>query len=140
MGQTILTVEGVETTVPSVYSVQISETSHIDLDDPSLVDQFPERYLWRFLNHHCQPNAALQGRVLVAIHHIHAGDEVTFNYNSNEYDMASPFECWCDAHGRSAAREVRGYRYLSETERSRLAPYAAAHVKVLAEREGLGDP
>jgi len=131
-GQAVLTVEGRETVTPSMYSVQISSTLHVDLDDPTLVDRYPERYLWRFLNHHCRPNATLSGRTLVAINHIKAGDEVTFNYNANEYDMACPFDCWCDAHGVEAKREVRGYKHLSETERSLISAFAAPHVKALA--------
>ncbi len=134
-GQTVLVVEGRETDIPSMYSVQISEDRHVDLDDPALVDQYPERYLWRFLNHHCRPNATLVGRSLVAIAHINEGDDVTFNYNSNEYDMACPFECWCDAHGADVSRQVHGYKYLSETERSLIANFAAPHVKALASQE-----
>ncbi len=134
-GQPILEVEGVETTTPSVYSVQITETTHIDLDDPSMVDSHPERYLWRFLNHHCKPNSYLRGRTLVAIKQINIGDEVTFNYNANEYDMASPFQCWCDTGGQAVNCTVRGYRYLNEIERGQLAAYAAPHVKRLAEQD-----
>lgn len=133
-GQTILMIEGAETKTPSIFSVQIDDDTHIDLDDPALVETYPERYLWRFLNHHCRPNAYLRGRQLVAREHINIGDEVTFNYNSNEYDMANPFECLCSAHGAAAPRMIRGYRYLSETERNAIEPLAAPHVKRLAER------
>lgn len=134
-GQSILTIEGQVTDKPTMYSVQISETMHIDLDDAKLVAKYPKRYLWRFLNHHCQPNSVLKGRDLAAVADIKAGDEVTFNYNANEYQMAAPFRCWCDAHDNRTVRLVRGYRYLSAAERRQLAGLVSPHVLRQAQRE-----
>ena len=134
-GQSILTIEGQVTGKPTMYSVQISETTHIDLDDAKLVDKYPERYLWRFLNHHCQPNSVLKGRDLAAVANIKAGEEVTFNYNANEYKIAAPFRCWCDAHDKTMVRLVRGYKYLSAAERRQLADLVSPHVLRQAQRE-----
>ena len=57
------------------------------------------------------------------------GEEITFNYNTTEYDMASPFECW------ETGSMVRGYAHLSAAERAAIAKYAAPHVLRLAEQE-----
>ena len=130
-GDVILTVEGRETQVASKYSVQIAEGLHIDVDRPEMVEQHPERYLWRFLNHKCQPNAWLNGRHLHAIGSIEPGEEVTFNYNANEYEMASPFACWCDGHETDGIEQIRGFKYLSERQRSRLEPYLSDHIRKL---------
>jgi hypothetical protein len=130
-GDIILTVEGRETDVASKYSVQISDTLHIDVDRPELVEQHPERYLWRFLNHQCEPNAYLKGRELHAISNIKNGEEITFNYNANEYEMASPFACWCDAHADKGIAQVRGFKYLDKEQRNRLAPYLSDHIRKL---------
>jgi len=35
---------------------------------------------------------------LVALRNIKSGDEITFNYESNEEELAVPFKC--DCHGR----------------------------------------
>ncbi|MEE2757914.1 MAG: SET domain-containing protein [Myxococcota bacterium] len=134
-GRNILTIEGQVTQQPTMYSVQISEHEHIDLDDPFQVEQHPERYMWRFLNHHCRPNSVLEGRELRAIKTINAGDEVTFNYNANEYEMASPFSCWCESTDKAARCTVRGYKYLSSAERRQLDGLVSPHVLTLANLE-----
>ena len=77
--ETILFIDGRLTNRPSRYSVQIPETEHIDLDEQALIDETPSRYIWRYLNHHCQPNARLDGRYQRANRNIRAGDEVTYN-------------------------------------------------------------
>ena len=130
-GEVVLTIEGRETLVASKYSVQISETGHIDIDDPGMIEQYPERYLWRFLNHQCEPNAYLNGRELHAIDEIKEGDEVTFNYNANEYEMASPFVCWCDAHSATGVEQIRGFKFLNPDQRARLQPYLSSHIRKL---------
>ena len=130
--ETILFIDGRLTDRPSRYSVQISETEHIDLDEQALIDATPSRYLWRYLNHHCQPNARLDGRYLRANKNINVGDEVTFNYNTNEYEMASPFPCWCHAEDDGKARVIAGYKHLDLNERAALTGLVAKHVLKLA--------
>ena len=85
--------------------------------DPDGLTVDAEGCVWQFLNPACRPNAAVMGRRLVAIREIAAGEEVTFNYNCNEYDMESPFRCRC---GDCEGVRVRGYRYLSAADRERL--------------------
>lgn len=124
-GELILTIEGREVDRPDRYTVQVGDGVHITPGDD--VDAHPERYPWRFLNHHCRPNARVRGRELVALRSIAPGDEITFDYNTTELEMACPFECWCDAvEGR---HEIRGFKYLSPAERERLAPHLAAHLR-----------
>jgi hypothetical protein len=134
-GAPVIEINGFMTDTPSRFSVQIGANRHIDLDDPALVDANPERYLWRFLNHRCEPNAFIRGRELIALETIAEGDEVTFNYNANEYEMATPFECWCAAHRGEAGVMIRGYKFLSETERFALRSVAAEHVVSRAQSE-----
>ena len=131
-GDEILKIEGRETKVPSKYSVQIGVDFHIDIDSPECVEQNPERYLWRFLNHKCRPNAYLKAGFLFATESIEVGQEITFNYNANEYEMSCPFECWCDGHNGSASVEIRGYKFLDARGRAQLEPFLAEHLRGLA--------
>ncbi len=117
-GTVLLQLNGKLAARPNRYSVQVGRGKHLMPDGESCV--------WQFLNHSCQPNAAVMGRRLVAIREIAAGDEVTFNYNCNEYDMDSPFRCRC---GHCDGVLVRGFRYLNAADRERLGPYVAAHVR-----------
>jgi len=44
-----------------------------------------------YINHSFDPTTTINGRFVVAIKNINKGDEITFNYNENEINMASPF-------------------------------------------------
>ena len=45
-----------------------------------------------FINHSFQPNVSIQGNLIIAIKNINIQDEITFNYNESEINMACPFE------------------------------------------------
>jgi hypothetical protein len=105
-GSVILRLEGEIRATPNRYSVQISANQH--LYPPDSFDELDRRYAWRFLNHSCVPNAAFEGKNLVALKRIRAGDEVTFNYNATEAEVSSPFHCRC---GHCDGGLVRGYKH-----------------------------
>jgi SET domain-containing protein len=44
-----------------------------------------------FINHSFQPNIRIDNVNVVALQDIQEDDELTFNYNENEINMASPF-------------------------------------------------
>jgi hypothetical protein len=44
-----------------------------------------------YMNHSPRPNIRVDGTHLVAIRQIYAGDELVFNYNETEVNMACPF-------------------------------------------------
>lgn len=116
-GEVLMVIKGKVAERPDRYSIQVGVNKHLMPDGEGCV--------WMFLNHSCKPNAVLMGRKLVAIRAIAAGEEITFNYNCNEYAMDSPFRCRC---GHCGGAQIRGYRYLSAAEREKLGPYVAAHV------------
>ena len=122
-GDYILAVEGRPTSVPSKYSVQVGVDEHIDIDAPEEVERFPERYLWRFLNHSPSPNGVLRGRLLYALEDISSGSEITFNYNANEFDMAEPFTCW------QTGEKVAGFKHLSDEQREKLRDCVSDHLR-----------
>ena len=134
-GDTILQIDGVVQTTPSRYSVQVGADEHIERPAEVTQDEEEQRYQWRFLNHSCEPNAMLIDRELRALRPIRRGEEITFDYLTNEFDMATPFRCGCGSE--QCMGEIRGFRHLGKTLRKRLAPRAAPHVIELAKRHGL---
>lgn len=133
-GEVVLVVRGVRTERPSRYSIQVGEHEHVDL--PADVD--PARsavdHPWQFLNHSCAPNARLVGRTVVAARPIAAGDEITFDYNTTEYDMASPFDCRCGASG-CHGRRIAGFRHLAPDARRALLPFLTDALRARLARE-----
>jgi SET domain len=124
-GERIFRIEGERTSVPTRYSVQLDETTHIDLGERSL-EEFLDRYFWRFMNHHCEPSTFLRGDEVYAARDIARGDDLTFNYNTTEYAMAEPFDCHCgSAHCQGT---VRGFRWLPAAEQEALRPWLAPYL------------
>lgn len=116
-GETILHIEGTFTDHPSKYSIQISKNKHLlpyssDPDDPLSH--------WRFLNHSCDPNSFVDliKMDVVALRTINKEEEVRFNYNLTEYDLATPFVCNCGE--KNCLGEIKGFRYLSEQQLAQL--------------------
>lgn len=123
----IFTIEGRESRTPTRYSVQVAGDLHIDSDDlPPGLERARHRY-WMYLNHHCQPSAWVRGREVVALRDIAPGEGVTFDYNTTEGSMASPFACHCGA--AECLGEIRGANHLSPAERARVAPYLADYLR-----------
>ncbi len=120
-GDTVFRLEGSIVDTPSKYTLQIGRDEHLAPPEDSTIPP------WRFVNHDCAPNVWIRDRQMVALRPIEEGEEITFDYNSTEYDMADPFECWCAQ--REAAHAIRGFKHLSESEQERLrdilAPYLA---------------
>lgn len=124
----VVLVKGRSTTIPTRYTLQVGPDEHIDANPlPGTVGGYPE---WRFLNHACEPNTMLRGRVLVARRPIEDGEELTFDYESTEWDMATPFACECGS--ARCRRRIRGYRHLEVEQRQALGAMTAPHLVQLA--------
>ncbi len=133
-GNRLFRMEGQLTSRPSRYSVQIGENQHIDLGSGHSLEEILDRYFWRFMNHSCDPNAVVRGREVLARRDIEVWEDVTFNYNTTEYDMAEPFECRC---GSPICRgRIQGFRHLSEADRRCLEPLLAPHLSVYRRAAG----
>ncbi len=126
-GETILEPRGVPVAVPTRHSLQVGVATHLEAPPGLPFATLARDYPWRFLNHSCAPNAAFDGRVFVALRRIAAGEEVTFDYDTTEDEISTPFDCRC---GSVACRGsgVRGFRFLDEEARRRLAPILAPHL------------
>jgi len=125
-GEWLLTIEGELVSAPCRYSVQVGPDEHIAPPAALIRPDGNDAYLWRFLNHSCNPNAIIVRRVLIAIRAIAAGEEITFDYNTNEYAMASPFNCRC---GHCGGVEIRGFHYLTPAEKKMRQHRLADHLR-----------
>jgi hypothetical protein len=65
---------------PTQKSIHIGDNMH-------LVDEFGQ-----YINHSFDPNVRIEGNKLIAIKDIDIYDEITYNYNDSELEMACPFE------------------------------------------------
>jgi len=109
IGDHILVVDGEIASAPSRFSVQIGPDLHVEVPAEVKINKSLDCYRWRFLNHSCEPNAEFVERDLVALREIKASEQITFDYNTTEYDLASPFECQCGSD--RCCGVVRGYRW-----------------------------
>ena len=111
MGTNILRFIGDIRATPGRYLVQIGSREHLHPPD-SLADEPHEqrdpRFVWRFLDHSCKPNAKVVEQSLVALRLIQVGEVLTFDYNLTEEDMATPFRCEC---GHCGGRMIRGFKH-----------------------------
>jgi non-ribosomal peptide synthetase component F len=131
-GATVCPIRGERTKAPTRWTVQVGARAHIEADPATTLDDCIERFPWRYLNHSCEPNTRIAGLHVIAIRPIRAGEELTFNYNSTEFDMTSPFACHCGSpvcHGM-----IRGFTHLTADERERLRPLLSPHLRRLLKR------
>lgn len=128
-GQFIYKLEGRVFDFPNRYSVQIGENEHIDMDGEASMENTMDVYPYRFTNHSCEPNMLLRDGAFYAAKEIHRGEELTFNYNTTEYDMAEPFSCSCGSV--FCCGVIRGFKHLSLDEARRLSPLLPDYFKAL---------
>ena len=106
---------------PSRYSLQVGEGKHIDLRTGHSEKDIFENYFWRFLNHSCEPNVIIRNQAVYALRWITTGEDVTFDYNTTEYDMDEPFTCLCSSP--HCLGMIRGFRHLTRKQQQRLVPF-----------------
>ena len=113
-GEVAIELSKVFVAVADRHSIQLSPDRH-----QAFTDELDD-----FVNHACEPTARLEpeGFRIVAHREIDVGEEITLNYDAQEWDLAEPFVCVCDG----VARPIRGFRHLSAEEQARLRPLAPA--------------
>jgi len=128
-GARLFRIEGEKTRQPTRYSVQIGEHLHIDLRNGYSSEEILDRYFWRFMNHSCEPNTLVRGQEVIASQDIEPWANVTFNYNTTEYDMAEPFGCHCGSP--DCLGTIKGFKHLTAEERERLRESLSPHLRRL---------
>lgn len=94
-GELVIRISGPRFEKASRTTVQIGPGEHIEPADEA-----------QFLNHSCKPNTRIEGLDVIASRDISSGEEITFDYNQTEDELASPFVCVC------CGQEIRGKKYL----------------------------
>jgi hypothetical protein len=116
---------------PDTHSVQISSEEHLDF-----ANALPAASL---THHECEPNGDLivtaDAVVFVARRDIATGEFLSFDYNTTEYFMATPFECKCGSE--VCVGTVGGFRLLSPEQRAKILPRCSSAVLELASQEDL---
>ena len=75
----VYVLDGVVLDYPTRESIHIGNNKHI-------IDKFGS-----FINHSFNPNIKIDGKNVVALKNIEIGEEICFNYNDSEINMACPF-------------------------------------------------
>ena len=77
-----------------------------------------------FINHSCSPNTYtdIEKYQYIAIKNIKKNDEITFDYNTTEWDFeAEAFKCDCGT--KNCYGEIKGLKYLSKQQQNKLKPF-----------------
>ena len=111
-GEPILRIQGPRLRAPGTYTIQRGANDHISGDGAT----------WAYLNHACAPNSAIDFATweLTTLRTVCAGEEITYNYLTTEWDMVSPFACNCGA--AHCPGTVRGFRHLDMAQRAAIGP------------------
>ncbi|HEY9166574.1 MAG TPA: SET domain-containing methyltransferase [Candidatus Kryptonia bacterium] len=111
--EVLLTFDGPILDHPTRYSIQIDDDKHIEGTDDSNA----------YLNHSCNANTYVDWKklCLLAKRSIKAGEEVTNNYLTTDYELTEPFTCTCGSP--NCVGEVRGFKYLTREEQVKLRPW-----------------
>ena len=98
-GEIVMPLKGKIQNKPDKYTIQISKNKHI-------VPEFG-----KYLNHSCDPNGFfdIQNMVYKTLKPIKQGEELTFDYNTTEYEMSNPFVCKCGSE--KCIGWVKGAKY-----------------------------
>jgi hypothetical protein len=117
IGEIIFPVIGASVDKPTVYTIQISADRHV------------LSVYGKNINHSCCPNCRFDPLQLVfrALRDIAAGEELTFDYNTTEYELFRPFKCHCNSV--NCLKYIRGYKHLTAEQRRLLAPLTADHLR-----------
>lgn len=94
------------------YSIQIDDNRHIEGTPESNA----------YLNHSCAPNTYVDwnGPFLRALLDIGAGEELTCNYLTTDWDLHEKFVCTCGSP--TCFGEIKGFKYLSPEQQRALEP------------------
>lgn len=110
---------------PAWNTLQVGEGEHANFGQKAVK-----------LNHSSLPNTRIQigpDRVeVVAAKEVAAGDALSFDYNSNEWEMDEPFTDW------KTGESVQGFRHAKpERQQHLLGGYASPHILALAKSHGV---
>jgi hypothetical protein len=122
---------GITKTTKDRYSIQISLDEHLHPFDELQSNPDDCQTPWIYTNHSCNPNVVIRDRAYIALRNIQPGDDITFDYETTEVDMAEPFTCGCQSE--TCRGIIRGYAHLSAAQRDALANQTASYLLNITE-------
>lgn len=137
-GTLMFRLDGELTGTPTRYSVQLGRDRHLDLPPSYGIEEIMDRFYWRFMNHSCAPSAAIRDCEVYSVRAIQPREEITFDYNTTEFELAEPFECRCGAE--HCVRQVAGFAHLAPADRERLRPCLSDHLLALLDHGNGEEP
>ncbi|MFK0729621.1 MAG: SET domain-containing methyltransferase [Gloeotrichia echinulata IR180] len=105
----------------TVYSFQMDFNFHINLNEPAVV-----------INHSCDPNTGVRnnqfgGYDFVALGDIEPGEEISWDYETTEYESIAVCRCLC---GSPSCREkTLGFKFREQLLRDRYGEYIGNYLK-----------
>jgi SET domain-containing protein len=118
-GEMLLIYDGPVLDHPTRLSIQVDDDTHIEGTDDSN----------SYLNHSCDPNAHVDwdGLCLRAKRDIAAGEEITCDYHTTDYELHEQFACRCGS--AKCKGKIKGFKFLTKEEQLDLAPWLPAFLK-----------
>ncbi len=106
----------------TIYSFQMNFNLYVNLDEPAVV-----------INHSCDPNTGVRnnqfgGYDFVALGDIEVGDEITWDYETTEYESIAVRRCLCGS--LSCRGKTLGFKFREQMLRDRYDEYIADYLKI----------
>jgi len=98
LNEILFEIKGEEMHYPTRTSIQINSNVHINVQSPLV-----------FINHSCFPNIEIDQKNIKVIKPIEPGDEICFDYNRSEFDLANKFECITCGQWIKGANHAKDY-------------------------------
>ncbi|MBN3906076.1 MAG: SET domain-containing protein [Nostoc sp. NMS1] len=105
----------------TIYSFQMDFNLYVNLDEPAIV-----------INHSCDPNTGVRnnqfgGYDFVALGDIEAGKEITWDYETTEYESIAVSRCLCKS--LSCRGKTLGFKFREQMLRDTYGEYIADYLK-----------
>lgn len=83
---------------------------------------------FKFLNHSCDPNIGIKGKVsFYALRDIKSGEELTFDYSTSEVDTRWSLKCGCGS--KKCRGVVKSVQFLDKKTYNRYDPFIPTGIK-----------
>jgi hypothetical protein len=110
---------------PNALTLQIGESEYLYA-----------RYIDNIINHSCNPNVFVRlyknnkkRYSYIALKNIKKDQELLWNYNTNDWDVAKDFVFTCNCNSKTCARIIRGMKYLTKSQQKKLLPIVLPFIR-----------
>lgn len=109
-----------------------NEPDIMGIDKDLWIDPIPP---YKYINHSCNPNAGIRGRVtFVALRNIKKDEEITFDYYVSE-DSLWNIKCCCGS--KNCRKIIRGIRFIHPESFKKYASLVPTHFKKIYKKHNI---